>query len=136
MGIWQGRSPYDDVVYGEGSGDSQPSTQEYDEKGRPVNQRTKRLNRDIVRSHNEVMHVIGVAEPDPNSNESEVQSAHRYLRYENIIGDRMEAIGKGLSDVGLWGFTGIRQRILVSDAHSDGPSLHTHSDVMGYSAGV
>lgn len=101
------------MVQGDGGEGSQSSTQQYDEKGRPVNPETKRLNREIVRSHNEVMHVIGVAEPDPNSNESEVQSARRYLLYEHIIGDRMEMIGKGLSDVGVWGFTGLRQRILV-----------------------
>ncbi|CAI4213776.1 unnamed protein product [Parascedosporium putredinis] len=113
-----GRSPYDDVVQGDGDGGEgeSSSTQQYDEKGRPINPETKRLNREIVRSHNEVMHVIGVAEPDPNSNESEVQSARRYLLYEHLIADRMETIANGLSDIAYWTFAGIRHRIMVRPA--------------------
>jgi len=115
----QGRSPYDDVVQGDGDGGEgeSSSTQQYDEKGRPINPETKRLNREIVRSHNEVMHVIGVAEPDPNSNESEVQSARRYLLYEHLIADRMETIANGLSDIAYWTFAGIRHRIMVRELY-------------------
>ncbi|SPN97617.1 uncharacterized protein DNG_01129 [Cephalotrichum gorgonifer] len=109
----KGRSPYDDVVQGEGEEDTRGPTQMYDEKGRPVNPETKRLNREIVRSHNEVMHVIGVAEPDPSSNDAEILAARRYMLYEQIIGERMGRLNDTLMEVGVWGFWGLRRRVMV-----------------------
>ena len=123
----QGRSPYDEVVWPNGdpddsgsdvdSSDSESANgsqrQQYDHKGRPVNPATKTLNREIVRAHNEVMHVIGVAEPDILNNEAEMQSARRYLAYEQKVGDQMEYLGKGLMEVGIWAFTGLRHRVMV-----------------------
>lgn len=109
----QGRSPYDEVVQGDGEEDPRAPKQLYDEKGRPVNPETKRLNREIVRSHNEVMHVIGVAEPDPSSNEAEILAARRYLLYEQEIGDRMGRLGDALMEVGVWGCWGLRRRVMV-----------------------
>lgn len=109
----QGRSPYDDVVQGTGDPDPRDASQLYDDKGRPVNPETKRLNREIVRSHNEVMHVIGVAEPDPASNEAELLAARRYVMYEQDVGDRMGRLGDVLMEVGVWGAWGLRRRVMV-----------------------
>ena len=114
----QGRSPYDEVVEGEGIADPRDANQLYDDKGRPYNPETKRLNREIVRSHNEVMHVIGVAEPDPSSNEAEVLAARRYMMYEQDVGDRMGRLGDILTEVGVWGVWGLRRRVLVREGEA------------------
>lgn len=115
---FQGRSPYDEVVEGEGIADPRDANQLYDDKGRPYNPETKRLNREIVRSHNEVMHVIGVAEPDPSSNEAEVLAARRYMMYEQDVGDRMGRLGDILTEVGVWGVWGLRRRVLVREGEA------------------
>ncbi|KAK3402893.1 hypothetical protein B0T20DRAFT_10339 [Sordaria brevicollis] len=110
-----GRSPYDEVV--EGTGEPQPGAPEqlYDERGRPINPETRRINRDIIRSHNEVMLVIGVAEPDSGINEAQAryEAATKHQYYEDGIGRRLFLTGEVLATVGVWGVNGLRQRILL-----------------------
>lgn len=59
------------------------------------------------------MHVIGVAEPDPSSNEAEILAARRYMLYEQDVGDRMGRLGDVLTEVGVWGIWGLRRRVMV-----------------------
>ncbi|EAA32118.1 hypothetical protein GE21DRAFT_7194 [Neurospora crassa] len=110
-----GRSPYDEVV--EGTGEPQPGAPEqlYDDRGRPVNPETRRINRDIIRSHNEVMLVIGVAEPDSGINEAQAlyEAATKHQYYEDGIGRKLFLTGEVLATVGVWGVNGLRQRILL-----------------------
>ncbi|KAI1126064.1 hypothetical protein F5Y10DRAFT_245784 [Nemania abortiva] len=109
-----GRSPYDDVVEGEGEADSQEPTREYDAHGRVVNEDSKKMNKDIIRAHNEVMLVIGVAEQDPSASSRLVaNSTELYNDYENITGKRFLRLGRVLVITGIWGIHGVRQRILV-----------------------
>ncbi|RWA03188.1 hypothetical protein EKO27_g11918 [Xylaria grammica] len=109
-----GRSPYDDVVEGEGEADPQEPVREYDEHGRVFNQESKRLNKDIIRAHNEVMLVIGVAEPDPGgSSSSSNDPARLHNEYENSTGRHFLRLGRVLVVAGIWGVHGVRQRILV-----------------------
>ncbi|KAI1423035.1 hypothetical protein F5Y12DRAFT_716813 [Xylaria sp. FL1777] len=109
-----GRSPYDDVVEGEGEADPQEPTREYDEHGRVVNEESKRMNKDIIRSHNEVMLVIGVAEQDPGGSVSTAVDATRlHNEYENSTGRHFLRAGRVLVIAGIWGVHGIRQRVLV-----------------------
>ncbi|KAK3684970.1 hypothetical protein B0T22DRAFT_464624 [Podospora appendiculata] len=111
-----GRSPYDDVVQGEGPpGPPSSLQQEYDERGRPVNPETKRINRDIIRAHNEVMLVIGVAEPENNAAEAQrqVEVTRQYNLDQDLIGRRLLFLGGVLETVGIWGVNGMRQRILL-----------------------
>lgn len=65
------------------------------------------------------MHVIGVAEPDPSSNEAEILAARRYMLYEQEIGDRMGRMGDALTVVGVWGFWGLRRRVMVRGLNTD-----------------
>lgn len=86
----------------------------YDSRGRPVNPETKKIHRDMVRAHNEVMQVIGVAEADNNAAaEVETQRQHHY--YEDTMGDKILRIGRTTLIHGVWGLVGARQRILVCD---------------------
>jgi hypothetical protein len=84
-----------------------------------VNAETRRINRSVVRSHNEVMHVIGVAEPDGPSPEAEAEAAEarRHLEFENYIGRNLALVSDVLVTAGVWGVNGVRQRILVSTSH-------------------
>ena len=110
----QGRSPYDDVVEGEGEYDPRHPVQIYDHRGRPINPDTKNINRDLIRSHNEVMVVIGVAEPDVPKSEPNGESARRHDAYEERMGRRIDSIARHCVElVGIFGITGLRQRILV-----------------------
>lgn len=109
----QGRSPYDDVVRGEGEEDPRAPPQEYDEKGRPTNAETKKINRDIVRSHNEVMLVIGVAEPENGVTEQQALARGALHMYEEQTGRKLFFIGRAFELTGFWGINGMRQRILV-----------------------
>ncbi|KAK4127781.1 hypothetical protein N657DRAFT_612787 [Parathielavia appendiculata] len=111
-----GRSPYDDVVQGEGPEDPRGPQQLYDERGRPINPETKRINRDIIRSHNEVMMVIGVAEPDHGI--AEFEAGRRHHQYEDRIGRRLLVVGGALETAAIWGVNGIRQRILLYKQYS------------------
>lgn len=110
-----GRSPYDDVVMGEGEGDPRAPLQMYDERGRPVNPETKRINRDIIRSHNEVMLVIGVVESENTIDELRAEQLRRYAheRYDQRIGRRLEWVARACELGGVWGVGGTRQRILL-----------------------
>ncbi len=109
----QGRSPYDDVVQGEGPEDPRGHHQLYDERGRPINPETKRINRDVIRSHNEVMMVIGVAEPENGIAEAQVEAARRHHQYEDRIGRRLLLVGGIFETAAIWGINGMRQRIFV-----------------------
>lgn len=114
----QGRSPYDDVVEGEGPENPRGHQQMYDDRGRPINPETKRINKDIIRSHNEVMMVIGVAEPENGIIEAQAESARRHHRYEDRIGRRLMLIGGILETTAIWGVNGMRQRILLYKEYS------------------
>lgn len=109
-----GRSPYDDVVCGDGEGDDRAPLQMYDERGRPVNPETKRINKDVIRSHNEVMLVIGVAETDNGGiSDSQVETGLKHIRYEERIGSTLLSVGRMLEQGNVWGVIGLRQRVLV-----------------------
>ncbi|KAI0471950.1 hypothetical protein GGR56DRAFT_656241 [Xylariaceae sp. FL0804] len=109
-----GRSPYDDVEEGTGQDDPHEPEKQYDSTGRIVNPETKKINRDIIRAHNEVMLVIGVAEPEnPGITSAEAESARRHHQYESRTGNTLMRFGRLVSVAGTWGLHGIRQRILV-----------------------
>ncbi|TDZ40032.1 hypothetical protein C8035_v004937 [Colletotrichum spinosum] len=114
-----GRSPFDDVVEGEGDADPRAPVQQYDGRGRPINPETKRMNRDMVRSHNEVMQVIGVAESDNSPSAAEVDSVRRYFNYEDAVGTRLLRFGRALEIAGVWGINGMRLRILIYRRYAD-----------------
>ena len=101
------------MVPGEGPEDSRSPQQLYDERGRPINPETKRINRDVIRSHNEVMMVIGVAEPENSAADAQLEAARRPHRYEDRIGRRLLLAGGVLESAAIWGVNGMRQRILV-----------------------
>ncbi|KAI0525664.1 hypothetical protein F5B22DRAFT_354398 [Xylaria bambusicola] len=109
-----GRSPYDDVVAGEGEPDPQEPPRVYDEHGRVFNEESKKMNKDIIRAHNEVMLVIGVAEQDPGgSTSSTADNTRLHNEYENSTGRHLLRLGRVLVVAGIWGVHGVRQRILV-----------------------
>jgi hypothetical protein len=100
----------------EGTGEPIPGAppQQYDDRGRPTCPRTKELNKDVIRSHNEVMQVIGVAEPDDGAQPGPAESAIRHMQYEDRIGTILCNTGRVLEMTALWGINGTRLRILVS----------------------
>ncbi|KAI0019645.1 hypothetical protein F4780DRAFT_436912 [Xylariomycetidae sp. FL0641] len=110
-----GRSPYDDVVAGEGENDPREPEKQYDATGRLINPETKRINRDIIRAHNEVMLVIGVAEPESSSgvNSVEAEAARNHHDYESDTGRKLLHVGRALNLLGAWGFQSIRQRVMI-----------------------
>ncbi|KAI1813985.1 hypothetical protein GGS20DRAFT_444391 [Poronia punctata] len=109
-----GRSPYDDVVEGEGEADPHEPPREYDEHGRIVNETTKKIIKDIIRAHNEVMLVIGVAEPDnPAANNFVAEASRIHQEFENATGRNYLRLGRLLVLTGIWGVHGVRQRIMV-----------------------
>ncbi|KAK0719928.1 hypothetical protein B0H67DRAFT_533983 [Lasiosphaeris hirsuta] len=108
-----GRSPYDDVVLGEGEDDPRTPRQIYDERGRPVNPETRRINRDVIRSHNEVMLVIGVAEPENGIPDAQAEATVKQYEYENNIGRNLFDIHRVVDTANVWGVNGLRQRILL-----------------------
>jgi hypothetical protein len=117
-----GRSPYDEVVDGDGEADSQEPAQQYDSRGRPVNPETRRTNRDIIRAHNEVMLVIGVAEPENQQPSTELASQIRHEAYEEQIGEKLMPLGaRAIEFVGLLGLDSLRQRILVYKHYAQCP---------------
>ncbi|EHK27211.1 uncharacterized protein TRIVIDRAFT_188113 [Trichoderma virens Gv29-8] len=112
-----GRSPFDDVVQGEGEDDSRVPSQQYDHGGRPINPDTMRINRDIIRSHNQVMFIIGIAEPENPG--PEVDSQRRHGAYEEAKGLRLASSAKRCVEaVGLFGINGLRDRILIYKRYS------------------
>lgn len=124
-----GRSPYDDVVFGEGEGDPHAPLQMYDERGRPVNPETRRINKEVIRSHNEVMQVIGVAEPENSMEELRTENRRRRehdLRDERV-GRTLTNIGRALEIGGVWGVNGLRQRILLYREYAHVPFMQLFS---------
>lgn len=115
-----GRSPYDDVVMGEGEGDPREPLQIYDERGRPVNPETKRVNKDIIRSHNEVMLVIGVVESETSMEEMRAEQLRRYAheRDDERVARNLEWAARVCELAGVWGVGGMRQRILLYKDYS------------------
>ncbi|KAL2179098.1 uncharacterized protein P884DRAFT_239682 [Thermothelomyces heterothallicus CBS 202.75] len=113
-----GRSPYDEVVPGEGPEDPRAPRQQYDERGRPINPETKRINRDVIRSHNEVMMVIGVAEPENSLVDAQAEAAREQQRYEDRVGRTLLLYGGVLNTAAIWGVNGMRQRILLYKPYS------------------
>ncbi|KJR80697.1 uncharacterized protein SPSK_05029 [Sporothrix schenckii 1099-18] len=117
-----GRSPYDILVLGNGEANPREPPQDYDERGRPVNAETKRINRNIVRSHNEVMHVIGVAEPDSlitAESESDNQLIQQHL--EDMLGRKLWDPARVIGALGVWGAEPLRQRALLYTQFSTYP---------------
>ncbi|KAI5921359.1 hypothetical protein F4810DRAFT_678667 [Camillea tinctor] len=108
-----GRSPYDGVEPGEGEPDPHEPEKHYDEAGRIVNYETKRIIKDVIRAHNEVMLVIGVAEPENGINSAEAESSRQYHQYESDTGRSLHFFGRAFIITGIWGVHGIRQRVLV-----------------------
>ncbi|SPQ21824.1 9f078a80-ceb8-436b-9432-6c194b713432 [Thermothielavioides terrestris] len=90
----------------------------YDERGRPINPETKRINRDVIRSHNEVMMVIGVAEPENGFVEAQAEAARRHRQYEDRVGRRLLLAGGVFETAAIWGVNGMRQRILLYKPYS------------------
>ncbi|KAI1498224.1 hypothetical protein F5X99DRAFT_420771 [Biscogniauxia marginata] len=130
-----GRSPYDGVEAGEGEADPHEPEKQYDEAGRIVNPETKRIIKDVIRAHNEVMLVIGVAEPENGSNAAEAESARQHHEYESDTGRSLHLVGRALIIAGIWGVHGIRQRILVYKEHASLPFLkllHTEYTTHSY----
>lgn len=110
----KGRSPYDEVVDGEGEETHGEPAQQYDHRGRPINPDTKRINRDMIRAHNEVMLVIGVAEPENPYSGPEADSQRRHEAYEESVGLQLATPARRcVESVGILGLHGLRQRILV-----------------------
>ncbi|KID87590.1 hypothetical protein MGU_05239 [Metarhizium guizhouense ARSEF 977] len=117
-----GRSPYDEVVDGEGEDDPRHPTQQYDYRGRPINPETKRMNRDLIRAHNEVMLVIGVAEPENPQPGSEFESQCRHEIYEESMGFQLRTPAQiCIESAGVFGLHGLRQRILIYKKYSQIP---------------
>ncbi|UNI18854.1 hypothetical protein JDV02_005095 [Purpureocillium takamizusanense] len=80
------------------------------------------MNRDIVRSHNEVMLVIGVAEPENPFSAPEAESQRRHGDYEENVGLALvrPAI-RCVESSGVFGLDGLRQRILIYRRYSHIP---------------
>lgn len=110
-----GRSPYDpEPVGGDGEDTPGSSSQQYDVRGRPTNPETKRINRDIIRAHNEVMLAVGVAEAENPTTAQDYESNRQHDAYETNIGIRLIWASKRcIETVGVLGINGLRQRILV-----------------------
>lgn len=111
----------------EGDEGSEPQ-QQYDHRGRPVNPESKRINRDIIRAHNEVMLVVGVAEPEnPQPTPSEQASKRQHFTYEEAFGTRLVwATKRCVEAVGVFGLTGTRQRILIYKHYATTPLWDTY----------
>lgn len=104
------------MVEGTGEPDPLEPEKQYDDKGRIINPETKKIIKDVIRSHNEVMHVIGVAEPDADAAAKTASDEQRedYQDYEAETGRALLITGQVLGIMGNWGLHGIRQRLLVS----------------------
>ncbi|RDA92377.1 hypothetical protein CP533_4425 [Ophiocordyceps camponoti-saundersi (nom. inval.)] len=117
-----GRSPYDSVVDGIGDIDEEDTSQPlqlYNDRGHPVNPETKRLNRQLVRCHNEVMLVIGVAETDNPALSAEPDHQVRHETFENLVGTALYTpVKRSIDAVGLFGLIGLRRRILTYTRYS------------------
>lgn len=114
-----GRSPYDDVVEGEGEADPHEPERQYDDKGRVVNPETKRTIKNVIRAHNEVMLVIGVAEPEnAGGKKDEDPLVKEHQAYEQDTGKTLLSLGRAITVFGIWGVHGFRQRVLLYRPYS------------------
>ncbi|KAI6359699.1 hypothetical protein MCOR25_006966 [Pyricularia grisea] len=118
-----GRSPYDDVVQGDGPHDPRLPAQAYDERGRPINPEARRLNRELIRAHNEVMHAIGVAEPEDGGAERLAAEFQRLKAKANAdhIGSCMHYVGIHALNGGSLGIDGVKSRMLAYKRYNDVP---------------
>ena len=68
----------------------------------------------MVRAHNEVMQVIGVAEADNNA-VAEAEMHREHYSYEDAKGQLLLRLGFIVQklELDVWGLAGIRQRIMV-----------------------
>ncbi|KAK3325537.1 hypothetical protein B0H66DRAFT_599692 [Apodospora peruviana] len=124
-----GRSPYDEEVFeppsqpGPTSSSAQQYEQQYDQRGRPVNPQTRRINRDVIRSHNEVMLAIGVVEPEASWQEAQAkaESIRRHRVAEDTFAKNLVVVHEVLESTALWGVNGMRQRILIYKQYAQSP---------------
>ncbi|KOS19100.1 hypothetical protein ESCO_000507 [Escovopsis weberi] len=80
------------------------------------------MNRDIIRSHNEVMMVIGVAEPENPANRPEHDIQRQHELREDPIAQRLALLAKRcIEGIGILGVNGLRDRILVYKRYSEIP---------------
>ncbi|KAL7625029.1 hypothetical protein AAE478_004243 [Parahypoxylon ruwenzoriense] len=116
-----GRSPYDDVVVSrDGPADPREPEKQYDVTGRVMNPQTKQTIKNLIRAHNEVMQVIGVAEPDNGGiSADDATAAKQYQEYESDMGRTLYQLGTSLGILGTWGVINIRRRIMVYKRHAD-----------------
>lgn len=78
-----------------------------------MNPETRQINKDVIRSHNEVMLVIGVAEPENGITESQAEAARKHQQYEDDVGHVLLRVGRVVEAAASWGVNGVRNRILV-----------------------
>lgn len=92
--------------------------QQYDQRGRPVNPTTRRINRDIIRAHNEVMLAIGVVEPEASWQETlaKQESVRRHRQAETSFAKSLLFVNGIIEKSVVWGVDGMRQRIMVSSS--------------------
>lgn len=98
---------------GTGEDDPHEPERQYDEKGRIINPETKQRIKNVIRAHNEVMLVIGVAEPESSGESLDIVMARQHQAWESETGTRWLEAGRGLGILGMWGVHGVRQRIMV-----------------------
>lgn len=98
--------------------------QQYDQRGRPVNLTTRRINRDIIRAHNEVMLAIGVVEPETSWQETmaKQESVARHRMAEIAIAKKLFFVNGVIEKCVVWGVNGMRQRIMVSSGARCSPN--------------
>ncbi|KAI1462319.1 hypothetical protein F4805DRAFT_464556 [Annulohypoxylon moriforme] len=115
-----GRSPYDDVVQGEGPEDIHEPEKQYDGLGRIINSETKKIIKNVIRAHNEVMLVIGVAEPENTGiNMADLELTKQHQEYESDTGRTLYQLGSSLGILNTWGIINIRRRLLVYRKRAD-----------------
>ena len=76
----------------------------------------------MIRSHNEVMQVIGVAEPENTNIFAEAEMQREHHEYEQRMGYHLLDIARVVQICGISvGMNGFRQRILVCETLSPFP---------------
>lgn len=116
----KGRSPYDEKAVESKNPETKgvvDTTQQFDDRGHPVNQETRQRIRDHVRASNEVMQAAGIIEETSAVRDREI-SQQLTIRDETEVTVSRLARGRSLLSVGIWGVIGLRRRISVS--------AHTH----------
>lgn len=110
----QGRSPYDEEVI---MPPAEPGVvqdgQQYDDRGHPINPRTRQWMRDYVRASNEVMQAAGIIEDTSEIRARETKLEAR-LKRDNDRGLRRLEVGRVVFIAGIWGVCGLRRRVMVS----------------------